>query len=34
MNPRTAVAQRFSEKIDYKVYEGQIQKLIDQIYYN
>src|SRR5690554_716569 len=30
MNLRTAVAQRFSDKIDYKVYEGQIQKLIDQ----
>lgn len=30
MNLRTRVAQRFSDKIDYKVYEGQIQKLIDQ----
>lgn len=30
MNLRTAVAQRFSDKVDYKVYEGQIQKLIDQ----
>lgn len=30
MNLRTAVAQRFSDKIDYKQYEGQIQKLIDQ----
>lgn len=30
MKLRTAVAQRFSDKIDYKVYEGQIQKLIDQ----
>lgn len=30
MNLRTAVARRYSDKIDYKVYEGQIQKLIDQ----
>ena len=30
MNLRTAVAQRFSDKVDYKQYEGQIQKLIDQ----
>lgn len=30
MNLRTKVAQRFSDKIDYKKYEGQIQKLIDQ----
>src|SRR5699024_3142884 len=30
MNLRTAVAQRYSDKIDYKTYEGQIQKLIDQ----
>lgn len=30
MNLRTAVAQRYSDKIDYKQYEGQIQKLIDQ----
>src|SRR5699024_10025495 len=27
---RTAVAQRYSDKVDYKIYEGQIQKLIDQ----
>lgn len=30
MNLRTAVAQRYSDKVDYKAYEGQIQKLIDQ----
>lgn len=30
MKLRTAVAQRYSDKIDYKQYEGQIQKLIDQ----
>lgn len=30
MNLRTAVAQRYSDKIDYKQYEGQIQKLMDQ----
>lgn len=30
MNLRTAVAQRFSDKVDYKKYEGQIQQLIDQ----
>lgn len=30
MNLRTAVAQRFSDKVDYKQYEGQIQKLMDQ----
>lgn len=30
VNLRTAVAQRYSDKIDYKEYEGQIQKLIDQ----
>lgn len=30
MNLRTAVAQRYSDKIDYKIYEGQIQKLMDQ----
>src|SRR5699024_2681089 len=30
MNLRTAVAQRYSDQIDYKEYEGQIQKLIDQ----
>lgn len=30
MNLRTAVAQRYSDKIDYKEYEGQIQKLMDQ----
>lgn len=30
MNLRTAVAQRYSDKVDYKVYEGQIQKLIDR----
>src|SRR5699024_7547221 len=30
MNLRTAVAQRYSDRIDYKQYEGQIQKLIDQ----
>lgn len=29
MNLRSAVAQRYSDKIDYKQYEGQIQKLID-----
>lgn len=29
MNLRTAVAARYSDKIDYKKYEGQIQKLID-----
>src|SRR5690625_1809553 len=30
MNLRTAVAKRFSDKVDYKEYEGQIQKLVDQ----
>ena len=30
MNLRTAVAQRYSDKVDYKIYEGQIQKLLDQ----
>lgn len=30
MKLRTAVAQRFSDKVDYKKYEGQIQQLIDQ----
>lgn len=29
MKLRTAVASRYSDKIDYKKYEGQIQKLID-----
>lgn len=29
MNLRTAVVQRYSDEIDYKQYEGQIQKLID-----
>ena len=29
MKLRTAVTQRYSDKIDYKKYEGQIQKLID-----
>lgn len=30
MNLRTKVAQRFSDKVNYKDYEGQIQKLMDQ----
>lgn len=30
INLRTAVAQRYSDQIDYREYEGQIQKLIDQ----
>src|SRR5690625_6425638 len=30
MNLRTSVAQRFSDKVNYKQYEGQIQKLMDQ----
>lgn len=30
INLRTAVAQRFSDRIDYRDYEDQIQKLIDQ----
>lgn len=30
LNLRTAVAQRYSDQIDYREYEGQIQKLIDQ----
>ncbi len=29
MKLRSAVVQRYSDKIDYKIYEGQIQKLID-----
>ncbi len=29
MNLRKAVVERFSDEIDYKLYEGQIQKLID-----